>query len=79
MAPSPTVMLSVSLDRFARVCSIVPPPRQVGENQERKPEVLEKCYLGGTPTVVVWDQKLVEDEQTTNEDDEIWDKLENIS
>jgi ribosome biogenesis protein NSA1 len=72
-------MLSVSLDRFARVCSVLPPPRKVGENQERKPEVLEKCYLSSTPTVVVWDQNIVESRQKSKEDDEIWDKLENIS
>jgi ribosome biogenesis protein NSA1 len=72
-------MLSVSLDRFARVCSIFPPPQKVGENQERKPEVLEKCYLGGTPTVVVWDQNTAESMQKSNEDEEIWDKLANIS
>jgi ribosome biogenesis protein NSA1 len=78
IAPSPTVMLSVSLDRFARVCSILPPPQIVGENQERKPEVLEKCYLGSTPTVVIWDENIDESGQKSNEDDEIWDKLENI-
>lgn len=72
-------MLSVSLDRFARVCSILPPPQKVGTNQECKPEVLGKCYLGGTPTVVVWDQNIIEDGPKNNEDDEIWDKLENIS
>ena len=75
IAASPTVMVSVSLDRFARVCSILPTPQK---NQEHKPEVLGKCYLGGTPTVVVWDQSIINDEPKTNEDDEIWDKLENI-
>jgi len=79
IAPSPTVMLSVSLDRFARVCSILPPPQKAGENLERKPKVLEKCYLSSTPTVVVWDQNMVESGPKSNEDDEIWDRLANIS
>jgi hypothetical protein len=39
---------------------------------------LGKCYLGGTPTVVVWDQNIMNDKPKGNEDDEIWDKLENI-
>jgi len=81
IAPSLTVMLSVSLDRFARVCSILPPPRKVGENQDYKPKVLGKCYLSSTPTVVLWDHNIVESGQKSNEDEdeEIWDKLENIS
>jgi ribosome biogenesis protein NSA1 len=74
------VMLSVSLDRFARVCSTLPPPQKAGENQERKPEVLERSYLTSTPTVVVWDQNLVASGQNSkDDDDEIWDDLENIS
>ena len=72
-------MLSVSLDRFARVCSTVSPPARAGQNQDLKPEVLDKCYLNTTPTVVMWDKNILEGGQRSNEDDEIWDKLENIA
>lgn len=71
-------MLSVSLDRFARVCSTVSPPERAGQNQDLKPEVLDKCYLSTTPTVVMWDQNIFDTGQKIDEDDEIWDKLESI-
>lgn len=56
IAPSPTVLVSTSLDRYARIHSTVPPPPEAGQRQERKGEVLDKVYVTSIPTVVVWDQ-----------------------
>jgi len=82
IAPCPAAMVSTALDRFARIHSVPAPPHNVGERQERKAEVLEKCYLNSTPTVVVWDQCNIKQSlkrQAEGEEDEIWDELENIT
>ncbi|RDB21318.1 WD repeat-containing protein 74 [Hypsizygus marmoreus] len=80
IAPSPSVLGSASLDRFARIHSTFPPPLQAGHRQERKGEVLEKVFLKSTPTVIVWDQVVT---PTTGpmaaaEEDDIWETMENI-
>ncbi|KAF8959039.1 hypothetical protein BDZ97DRAFT_1906298 [Flammula alnicola] len=82
IAPSPNIMASTSLDRFARVHSIVAPPSGPGSHQERKGTVLEKSYLTCVPTAIVWDKCISDNfskESSTNEDDEVWDNMENVS
>jgi ribosome biogenesis protein NSA1 len=63
MAPSPTVLLSTSLDRYARVHSTYPPPAEAGQAQNNKGAVLEKAYMASMPTCVIWDGVV-----TVNED-----------
>ncbi|KAF8163257.1 hypothetical protein B0H34DRAFT_650386 [Crassisporium funariophilum] len=81
IAPSPTVMISTGLDRYARVHSVVAPPAKAGSHQERKGQVLEKTYLASVPSVVVWDGRIPNDTPSNDierqsEDDEIWDNME---
>ncbi|KDR81563.1 hypothetical protein GALMADRAFT_239587 [Galerina marginata CBS 339.88] len=81
MAQSPTVLVSVALDRYARVHSVVTPPSQARTHQDRKGEVLEKSYLTSSPTAVVWDKclsKKVLVENPGDEDEEVWDKMEHV-
>ena len=62
MAPSPTGLISTSLDRYARVHSTYPPPSETCQPQDEKGAVLEKVYMKTTPTCVVWDGVTDEDE-----------------
>jgi ribosome biogenesis protein NSA1 len=61
MAPSPTGLISTSLDRYARVHSTYSPPPEAGQPQDKKGAVLEKVYMKSIPTCVVWDGVLDED------------------
>ena len=84
IAPSPTLMVSTALDRLARVHSLVAPPGIAGSHQERKGEILEKTYLAGTPTVVIWDRRVAiksskKGSDAGEGDDDVWDNLENVS
>jgi len=84
MIPSPSIMASTSLDRYARIHSTFPPPPQ-GRSLEKRGEVLEKIYLTTIPSVIVWDQdsatnigKPGEDAGKDSDDvDGIWDQMEN--
>ena len=67
VAPSPTGLVSTSLDRYARVHSTYPPPPEAGEAQDEKGTVLEKVYMKTIPTCVVWDGTTDED---ADEDDD---------
>ncbi|KAF9480119.1 hypothetical protein BDN70DRAFT_833309 [Pholiota conissans] len=85
IAPSPTIMASTALDRYARVHSVVPPPAVAGSHMEQKGLLLKKMYLISVPTTIVWDkwEKSTtineESSEEENEDDEVWDTMENIS
>lgn len=77
LAPSPSVLASSSLDRYARIHSFFPPPPP-GEQQEHKGEVLEKIYMKSIPTVVVWDQNEtsgVKSPPASNNDDDVWETM----
>ena len=74
MAPSPTVLASTALDRFARIHSTSSPPEHTGEQVETRGEVLEKVYTKSIPTVIVWDGSVL----GLSEDDDVWDGMEDI-
>jgi ribosome biogenesis protein NSA1 len=80
LAASPSLLASSSLDRYARIHSVFPPP-QPGQQQEHKGEVLEKIYLKSIPTTIVWDQNQVIESKgpsATNDDDNLWETMERI-
>ncbi|KAF8902096.1 hypothetical protein CPB84DRAFT_1910183 [Gymnopilus junonius] len=81
-AQSPGFLVSVALDRYARVHSTVAPPVQPKAHQERKGEVLEKTYLTSTPTIVVWDKrevtKIPQENATEDDDDDVWENMEHV-
>jgi len=82
IAQSPAILVSVALDRYARVHSVVAPPLQARSHRDRKGEILEKSYLTSSPTAVVWDKcaaKNVVPENPNDEDEEVWNKMEDIS
>ena len=77
MAPSPTVLASTALDRFARIHSTSSPPEHMGEQVETRGEVLEKVYTKSIPTVIVWDGS-VPGLSEGKENDDVWDGMEDI-
>ncbi|KAF8894509.1 hypothetical protein BD779DRAFT_843249 [Infundibulicybe gibba] len=80
IAPSPSIMVSTSLDRYARVHSTFPPPAVAGQQQERKGDILEKIFVKSTPTVVVWDQDQAQGgtADPPEADDDVWENMENV-
>ncbi|KJA20199.1 hypothetical protein HYPSUDRAFT_217095 [Hypholoma sublateritium FD-334 SS-4] len=82
IAPSPMIMASTALDRYVRVHSLVSPPPVAGSHQERKGGVLEKAYVTSIPTVIIWDKtvnKTPSEEYSAQDDDDVWNNMENIS
>lgn len=85
LAPSPTVLASVALDRYARIHSTFP-PAESGQQQEHKGRVLETVFMKSTPTVVVWDQDssnmetntLNESDDNGEAEDDVWDDMESV-
>ncbi|KAI0064617.1 hypothetical protein BV25DRAFT_1781958, partial [Artomyces pyxidatus] len=83
IAPSPSVMVSTSLDRYIRVHSAFPPV-EPGQQQDHKGEVREKVYVKSVPTAVVWDQVLdaedlrprADNDDGSEDDDEVWEGME---
>lgn len=80
MAVAPSLLASVSLDRFTRIHSAFPPAAEVGKQQEDKGTVLDKVYMTTIPTVVVWDQCATVNLHTIAEEDEgdIWGQMKHV-
>ncbi|KAH9842823.1 uncharacterized protein C8Q71DRAFT_222574 [Rhodofomes roseus] len=87
VAHSPSVLASVAQDRFLRLHSTFPPPKEPGQQQEHKGEVLDKLYMKAVPTVVVWDQSAdasqavqgaEEAGEEADDDDDVWDAMEDV-
>ncbi|KAI0934403.1 hypothetical protein AcW1_005938 [Taiwanofungus camphoratus] len=86
LAPSPSLLASVSQDRFLRLHSTFPLPVNVGQQQEQKGEILDKFYIKAIPSAVVWDQDLTRDltgggtnsdrDEAEKGDDQVWDAME---
>ncbi|KZT69002.1 hypothetical protein DAEQUDRAFT_298805 [Daedalea quercina L-15889] len=84
LAPAPSFLASVAQDRFLRLHSTYPPPKEPGQQQEHKGEVLDKVYMKAIPTIVVWDRsedaaQAVSADKTEEEgaeDDDVWDAME---
>ena len=86
LAPSPSLLASVAQDRFLRLHSTFPPPKEPGQQQEHKGEVLDKLYMKAIPTAVVWDRRedagqgasAAEGDADEVDDDDVWDAMENV-
>jgi ribosome biogenesis protein NSA1 len=82
VSPSPNLLASVSLDRFARLHSSFPLPSQPGHRQEHRGEVLDKFFVHSIPTVIVWDGNPevagAKDGDPDGDVDEIWNNMENV-
>lgn len=82
MAPAPGIMVSTANDRYARVHATFAPPAQENRNIDHKGEVLEKVYVATTPTVAIWDDTAESTEKmaspTDEQDDDVWDDLEQV-
>lgn len=84
VAPIRKLLASVGQDRSIRLHSTFPPPKQPGQQQEHKGEVLDKTYMKVVPTVVVADPRddvadeAEEEEREGNEpdDDDVWEEME---
>jgi ribosome biogenesis protein NSA1 len=81
---APSFLASAAEDRYVRLHSTFPPPAQVGQQQERKGEVLEKTYVKVVPTVVLWDgveatgssQSADGNDKDEGDDDDVWDNMQ---
>ncbi|KAF9464656.1 hypothetical protein BDZ94DRAFT_1255604 [Collybia nuda] len=81
IASSPSVMASTALDRYTRIHSTFPPPKEEGKQQERKGDVLAKIFMNGTPTVIAWDQNEETNSATPNHnvnEDDIWENMDPV-
>jgi ribosome biogenesis protein NSA1 len=86
MAPSPTVVATTALDRFARIHSTSTLPQRANQQVETKGEVLEKVYTKSIPTVVIWDSDVIDSDlhadrqegEDDSEDENVWNKMANI-
>ena len=79
IAPSPSIMMSTSLDRYARAHSVFPPL----SSRDRKGEILQRFYLTGVPTAAVWDHTLTggataANDESAEEQDDVWDKMVHV-
>jgi ribosome biogenesis protein NSA1 len=83
IAPSPTLVASTALDRFARIHSTSLLPQQAGQQVEKKGVVLDKIYMTSIPTVIIWDghdmNLRAEDKESDSEDENVWNDMEGIS
>lgn len=80
LAVAPSLLASVSLDRFTRIHSTFPSPAEVGKQQEEKGTLLDKVYMTTVPTVVVWDPSAAENLHTNAEGDDgdIWEQMKHV-
>lgn len=80
LAVAPSFLASVSLDRFTRIHSTLPPPAEVGKQQEEKGTVLDKVYMTTVPTVVIWDHSAANHSDTAAKEDEgdIWRQIKHV-
>lgn len=87
IASSPTFMASVALDRFTRIHSTPLPPQEVGQQVDRKGDVLEKVYMKTTSTVIIWDGEISSaqsageegsEDYSDSEDEAVWDGMEDV-
>ncbi|KAK7693617.1 hypothetical protein QCA50_003186 [Cerrena zonata] len=82
VAPAPNFLASVGQDRFIRLHSTFPLPKEAGQQQEHKGDILDKAYAKVVPTVIVIDPRnsVLEDEEVAGGDEEeeedIWEEME---
>ncbi|KAF7294980.1 hypothetical protein MIND_01036100 [Mycena indigotica] len=74
------LLVSTALDRYCRIHTTFPPPAVAGSNQDNssKGQVIEKIFTTSVPTVVAWDGVHQTPVQPPDEDDDVWDEMENI-
>ncbi|KAJ7097974.1 hypothetical protein B0H15DRAFT_901941 [Mycena belliarum] len=80
VAPSPSLLVSTSLDRYSRIHSTFPPPSEAGQNQDNKGQVVDKVFMTSVPTVVVWDGNaaLSPVPEIDAADDNVWDGMQSV-
>ena len=84
IAPSPSFLLSASLDRLCRVHATVAPPAEAKANGSGdKGDVVDKVYMTTTPTVVVWDRRDEGETKKTgleedDDEEDVWEGMENV-
>ncbi|KAG7092413.1 hypothetical protein E1B28_008770 [Marasmius oreades] len=84
IAPSTSVMVTTSQDRFVRLHSVFPPPSQVSQQQDAKGQVVDKMFMKASPTVISWDQcpdlsfADTRDRADFQEDEDMWEDMEEI-
>lgn len=83
LAPSPSILVSTAMDRYARIHSTFPLPRKAGDPQPQKGAVLGKVFTKSIPTVVVWDGDHSHSETVTanddeTDDDDVWDEMDSV-
>ena len=87
IAPTRNFLASVGQDRFIRLHSTFPPPKEPGQQQEHKGDILDKTYMKVVPTVIVVDPRdsVIEDEEDEEkgdnvdedgDDDDVWEEME---
>ena len=79
MAPLPQGLASAALDQYTRIHTTFPPPTEMGRQQERKGQVLQKIFMKSTPTFVVWDRDTaMNNEKPGTNHDDVWEKIQNV-
>ncbi|THU90702.1 hypothetical protein K435DRAFT_968533 [Dendrothele bispora CBS 962.96] len=80
IAVGPSFLGSVAQDRYVRVHSTFPPPREVGQQQDQRGEILETIYGKSIPTCIVWDGSVSLSNARANEDEDedVWDNMQNV-
>ncbi|KAK2466959.1 hypothetical protein APHAL10511_001217 [Amanita phalloides] len=82
IATAPKMLATTALDRFARIHSVFPLPKQVGQQQDQRGQILEKVFTKSIPTSVVWDGHLPAMLPLPNDedgdDDDIWENMQHV-
>lgn len=80
MTLSPHGLVSTALDRYVRIHSTFPPPNKVGNQQEKKGEVLGKIFVNSTPTASVWDPTYSHGcEAVVEEEADVWESMQGVN
>jgi ribosome biogenesis protein NSA1 len=83
MAIAPGILATTALDRFARIHSVYPLPKLVGQQQDQRGRVLEKVFTRSVPISVVWDGHSPTSLRHSNgcgddDDDDVWRNMQHI-
>ncbi|EPQ58170.1 hypothetical protein GLOTRDRAFT_114648 [Gloeophyllum trabeum ATCC 11539] len=78
IASAPSLLGSVSLDRYFRLHSIYPPPADAKQRQEQRGEVVDKVYMNSIPTVLTVSREDDGEDDEDENDDDIWETMQNI-
>lgn len=76
-------MCSISLDRYARIHTTVPPPESEGTRVDQKGENVTKEYLTIVPSAVAWDGNdedgaAIERDDQADEEEDVWNDMDRV-